>query len=300
MSPTASGIAITLGAIGLYFAIRAAPVEQCEFVHYRDYIGTDGAIEECGVGETAFFDLTKYRYPIVMKLQAVEPLVVGKSSTVTLQLTNSQGVPVTPEDIAISHTQKLHLLLIDSSLEHYIHVHPEPAGGMGLYSFDITPQSSGIYRTYLDFIALKSGRRVLASNELLVAPSEGQSPVSIAPDSTSERLSFTSDSFNFNLIPESDGFQLGRENRFRLEAHSATGELIFEPVMGAYAHIVAFKDDIDGFSHLHPTNPFVSQQDPRNPDLGFLFAPTEPGRYRLWAQMNINGQEKYIPFDIVL
>lgn len=300
MSPLSSSIVITLGTVALYFAIRAAPVQQCEFVHYRDYMGADGAIEECGVGETTFFDLSEYRYPIVMKLQPKEPLKAGQATTVTLHLTNSQGSPITPDEIAISHTQKLHLLLIDSTLEDYIHVHPAPAGGVGVYSFTFTPQSTGIYQSYLDFIALKSGRRVLASGELLVAPPDGESPTSIAPKKDHENLTFVEGEMIYNLVPEAEGFRLGQENRFRLKAESTGGELIYETVMGAYAHVVAFKDGVNGFAHLHPTNPFVSQQDPRNPDLGFVFAPTESGRYRLWTQLKINGHEKYIPFDIKL
>lgn len=299
--PYISAVFITLGMVALYFVIRAAPVQQCDFVHYRDYIGKDGAIEECGVGETAFFDLSQFRYPIKLRLEPTTPIVIGKPATINLSLSNSQGTPITPEDIAISHTQKLHLLLIDTSLEHYNHLHPEPTGTPGQYRFTFTPETVGLHQIYLDFIALRSARRVLASSELVVAP--GAVAPSSLPQPVAPQISYLYDSgdVRFRLVPEGDVFRLGEENRFHIEVESTqASSLSFDTVMGAYAHVVAFRDGINGFAHLHPTNPFVSQQDPANPDLGFLFAPTDSGRYRLWAQLHVNGKEHFIPFDLIL
>lgn len=130
-------LAISLGFLLLYAVIRNAPVEPCEVLHYGEYMNEDGAVENCGEEETAFFDMTKVRYPV-----------------------------------------------------------------------------------------------------------------------------------EFGLV------------------------------MGAYAHLVVFDEEGKGFAHLHPQNPFVGQQDPKNPDLRFSFFPADPGKYRLWAQLLIDGQERFVPFDL--
>ncbi|MGB0744532.1 MAG: hypothetical protein ACPGSB_08395, partial [Opitutales bacterium] len=95
-------------------------------------------------------------------------------------------------------------------------------------------------------------------------------------------------------------FPAGKESQLELNVKTQNGAyaIDFGLVMGAYAHLVVFDEAGKGFAHLHPQNPFIEQQDPHNPDLNFSFFPAEPGKYRLWAQLMIDGEERFVPFDL--
>jgi hypothetical protein len=67
--------------------------------------------------------------------------------------------------------------------------------------------------------------------------------------------------------------------------------------MGAFAHLVAFDDQRSGFAHLHPVEadplkPPHAQQ----PVLNFKLTIPEPGKYVIWAQVNLGGREEFVPF----
>ena len=55
--------------------------------------------------------------------------------------------------VARSHTQKIHLLAVDPSLEDYQHLHPVPDDLFdGIWHFTLTPKAFGEYRIFLDLI----------------------------------------------------------------------------------------------------------------------------------------------------
>src|SRR5207245_3582038 len=59
-------------------------------------------------------------------VRATAPLTVGKPATLFLRLERITGQPVLPADLIETHTRRIHLLIIDSSLTHYHHEHPQP------------------------------------------------------------------------------------------------------------------------------------------------------------------------------
>jgi hypothetical protein len=75
------------------------------------------------------------------------------------------------------------------------------------------------------------------------------------------------------------------------------GEVKLEPVMGALAHLVAFDQQRRGYAHLHPVQT-GHETDPHQPQLSFVYNTSLPGRYRLWAQVQLDGRERFLPFDI--
>ncbi len=270
-----------------YAGIRLVPVEPCEFLHYGDFVSADGVIEGCGYEETQFFDMDALRFPIIAKVTPLGELEAGQEVLMQLTLFTVQGRAIRPDDIAVSHTERVHALIIDPSLDDYQHIHPQPAGPPGHYTFSMIPQHAGKYSVYLDFILLATGRRTLVSTSFDVLGSvEGSS-----------NLTATNDS-DFELIIEEGALQANKDVVLRLDLRTGAGSATFQPVMGSYAHLVAFQKNRSGFAHLHPRNPLVQGQDPQDPDLSFSIRFDEPGRYRLWAQMNVNGSERFIPFDL--
>ena len=70
-----------------------------------------------------------------------------------------------------------------------------------------------------------------------------------------------------------------------------------QPVMGAFAHLVAFDDKRSGFAHLHPAQIDPLQPpDTTNPVLNFKLTIPTVGRYVIWSQVKIAGKEIFAPF----
>ena len=285
-------ILITLACVGVFVGLRSLPVEKCEFLHYGDYINAEGAIEGCGYEETEFFDMTAIRFPIIAGLSPLTELKAGELARFELTLFTTTGKPIIWEDVAISHTERIHAMVIDPSLQDYHHVHPQPAGPDGHYFLELTPERAGNYSVYLDFIPLLNSRRTLLRTEFTVE-GEGGTPL------PGEQLAFSDETFSYTFLPVSEDLVAGEELTFSLEVTSQDGgEVIFTPVMDSFAHVVAFDEAGKGFAHLHPINPFVEGQDPADPDLEFTFLFDEPGFYRVWAQIVVNGQHTFVPFDL--
>lgn len=285
---------ITLACVGVYFGLRSLPVEKCEFLHYGEFINSEGVIEGCGYEETEFFTMSEIRFPIVPVLTPLTDPEVGVATAFKLTLFTTTGKPVKWEEIAISHTERIHAMVVDPSLQDYQHLHPQAAGPAGHYLFEMTPQRAGEYRVYLDFIPLINSRRTLLQARFTV-PGEAGMP---QPDS---RLEHRDGSLQFAFIPSQDEVTAGEEVRFKLEVTTEDGSPTrFSPVMDSYAHVVAFDENKTGFAHLHPQNPFIEGQDPLNPDLEFAFLFDRPGYYRVWAQVIINDRQVFAPFDLTV
>ena len=278
---------LTAACIATYAGIRLVPVEPCEFLHYGDYVDADGVIEGCGYEETQFFDMDALRFPILAKVTPLGEAKVGEELLMKLTLFTSQGRPIELENIAVSHTERVHALIIDPSLDDYQHIHPQAAGPPGHYTFTMTPHNAGEYSVYLDFILLATGRRTLVSTSFHVHHG----------DEAADAL-VTTPADDFALVIEGGTARANEDVVLHLDLQTGADSAIFQPVMGSYAHLVAFQENRSGFAHLHPRNPFIREQDPRNPDLSFSIRLDEPGTYRIWAQLNVNGSERFIPFDL--
>lgn len=285
---------LTVACLGAFFGLRAVPVEPCDFLHYGDYVNAEGVIEGCGYEETGFFDLTELRFPVLVEVTPLSEIRPGEQATMRLTLETTTGRAISFEDLAVSHTKRLHAMIVDPSLGDYQHIHPVNGGAPGTYTFEFTPERAGDYAVFLDFIPLQNGRRTLLAARFSV-PGEAR-----PPQTDTRSLVHKTEDFAYELVPlENAPFTAGKETRFSLQITPLREqEYVFEPVMDSYAHIVAFEASRRGFAHFHPLNPFIDTQNPRDPDLEFVFSVDRPGHYRVWAQIAINGRERFIPFDL--
>jgi hypothetical protein len=72
-----------------------------------------------------------------------------------------------------------------------------------------------------------------------------------------------------------------------------------EPVMGAFAHVVAFDPERNGFAHLHPlAGDPLAPPDATAPVLAFRVTIPQPGRYIVWAQVRMEGRDRFAPFSL--
>lgn len=285
----------------VYFMLRALPNMECGFLHYIEVINEDGEIELCATNHAGFIDLSVLRYPIEVQFPDEAELHCGQKANVTLHLKTSGGMPIAEHELAITHTQKMHLMLIDLSLENYNHLHPKSTGFDGLYEFEFTPERSGTYRAFTEIVPRRSRRQAIAFSELEVA-----GPAAAAPKFQYSTECIV-DNFHFKLSRVPDVLKPRRDYPLNLNVTNSTNgqPARLELVMGAKGHMVAFDAHVQGFAHMHPVNRQNAPdrtEIPHGPNddstLTFYFNAPQSGWYRIFAQVQINGQPVYGRFDL--
>jgi hypothetical protein len=325
-NPWRRTIIITALAVAVFVGVRWLPVSG-DALHYTDFrVGEKNFLEFCEPGGPQFVPVDRVHSPVTLALDTRGPLHVGEAAHFTAKLTSSSGKPVTTDDLLVVHTEKLHLLIVDASLDDYQHIHPRPTGVPGEFSFDFAPRRSGAYRVFADFTPRATGRALYAGAALRVEPAadgrESAGASTAAPELAHvESTQATLDGFRFTLGLSKHPLRIndGAELTFSVARLDGGGPVVLEEIMGAYAHLVAFDEKCTGFAHLHPTAPagtpasaFAATQGsasasalaqtapPSPPDAPQLFALklTDPGFYRVWAQVKIAGRERFVPFGL--
>ena len=92
----------------------------------------------------------------------------GADVSATLTLTTFSGKPIAPEDLQVVQTKRIHLLVVDPSLDDYQHVHPEPGRRPGEWVFSFRPRFGGNYRLFADFTPVATNRGLYAETEMSV------------------------------------------------------------------------------------------------------------------------------------
>jgi len=289
--PWRSIILITAVALVLYVGVRLLPTGS-NLNHMDFRMEGKGALEFCDPANPQFIPVVAVRSPVVVTLQADREPARDQEIKFTLRLATASGKPVAPEDLIVAHTRKLHLLIVDPTLNDYQHVHPEPGRRAGEWVFTLTPQRAGTYRVFADFTPAATQRGLYASADFTVP-----GPVATVvrePNTTAQAARF-----NFELVTPRL-FLAGKvaDLKFRIESQGRDKVPVpLQPVMGAFAHLVAFDEARSGFAHLHPNEMDLSQPpDALRPELTFKVTIPSPGRYVIWAQVNLGGSESFVPF----
>lgn len=293
--PIVSISLLTVFFVAAYFVLRALPDAQCGFLHYEEVIHPDGTIEFCATNHAGFLDLTRLKYPVEMVL-ALEggSATQGSEQVVTLELLTSGGMPIAPHELAVTHTKKMHVMLIDPSLQDYHHVHPKADGLNGQYTFEFTPNRSGSYQIFTEIVPLRTRRQIIATGTIEVAGTPDAMVFERQTESVVDGLRFS-----LGNVPKE--MRTGVDYRFDLNVAAADGgAVVLEEVMGAGGHMVAFDQARKGFAHMHPMDsvPLGDAAVGNEADLTFLFNVPNSGWYRVFAQVQVDGREVFGHFDI--
>lgn len=301
--------ALTFGAILLYVVVRQLPTgTNLSHLDFRVQGGT--SIEFCDPANPQFIPVVAVPSPVSLTLQSAgAPPRADVPISLTATLATSTGKSIGPDDLLVTHTQKLHLLIFDSSARHYQHIHPVPGPRAGDWVFSFTPETPGTYRIFADFTPSATARGLYASADLEVAEAkdiaarkESAATKTVNETRDSElhvnATSVTQDGFIFQLVPATQPIRASLVTDFEFIASRKDGRPIeLEPVMDAYAHLVAVDEQRSGFAHLHP----AQLVDPKAAGaaaskLDFKVTIPRAGRYVIWAQVKIDGAERYVPF----
>jgi hypothetical protein len=282
---------ITAVALALYAGVRLLPTGS-NLSHMDFRMEGKGTLEFCDPANPQFIPVVAVRSPVVVTLQSDREPARDEEIKFTLKLATASGKPVAPEDLIVAHTRKLHLLIVDPTLNDYQHVHPEPGRRPGEWVFTLTPQRAGIYRVFADFTPAATQRGLYASADFTVPGTVAT--VVREPNATAQLARF-----NFELVTP-PLFQAGQvaDLKFRIESQGRDKVPVpLQPVMGAFAHLVAFDEVRSGFAHLHPNETDLSRPpDSLRPELNFKITIPSPGRYVIWAQVNLGGSDIFVPF----
>ena len=149
--------------VAAFFVLRALPDAECGFLHYVEIVNEDGEIELCATNHAGFIDLSRLKYPINIELAPEAELQPGMLHNIELDLETEGGMPIAAHELAITHTKKMHVMLVDPSLEDYHHVHPASEGFDGHFHFSFKPERSGTYRVFTEIVPNRSRRQAIAT-----------------------------------------------------------------------------------------------------------------------------------------
>ncbi len=235
---------------------------------------------------------------LLLTASADHPLVAGEPTQVKIRLNQRNGTPVTPSDLTITHTQPIHLLIVDPALEDYHHEHPVPTSTPGEYVFTFKPSRDTPYRLFADVVPTSSGVQEYPFTDL---PGTSVSPPIAKTENT---FLATAAGLTFRLSIEDldrQPLRAQQPRNLRITVEEGTHQPVtrLEPVMAAFAHLVGFYDDGHTVVHLHPAGGEITNPAFRGgPELDFKFYPPKPGFLRLYIQIQVNNQPVFAPFNL--
>ncbi len=280
---------ITAGALAVYLGMRFLPIGS-DLNHMDFRVDEKGAIEFCDPANPQFIPVVAVKSPVALALETDGAPVQHQRLRFTLTMRTASGKPIGPADLLVAHTRKLHLLVIDPTLNDYQHIHPEPGRRAGEWLFELEPSRTGTYLVFADFMPAATGRGLYASTEFTV-------PGPVPRVTRETNWTYSSGPYRFELAPLLD-LQAGVPNQFKLSVTRVDGKPVpLSPVMGAFAHLVAFDEARSGFAHLHPDQTDLTvPPDAVKPELTFKITIPRTGRYVVWSQMIVEEREVFVPF----
>jgi len=219
----------------------------------------------------------------------------GKPVPTVIRLTGPDGKPVTLGQLEVAHTEKIHLLVIDQSLTDYHHLHPVAGDKPGEYRFEFAPRFGGTYHIWADLVPKSTGKQEYSKTTVKV----GGAP---ATPSNSVNTTADVDGYRFDLKTENDApLQAGKSTTVTVKVTGSDGREFskLEPVMGAFAHMVAFPEDLASVTHVHPMGAEPKTAAERGgPELTFHVEGDKPGYHKFFLQTQIGGKDKFAAFGL--
>ena len=272
-------ILISILALGLFVLLKSLPDTHCALLHADHQPVLDRGLEFCGVNEEAnFYSPKDLQFPVKTEIKF-------NQNDGELRLVKSDGKLFYDYEIALSHTQKVHLhLKQNTGRNDYIHLHPV-SDDLGVWHFKFPEEflkgnPGGALQAYIDFVPLRSGRTILAE------ASGTWSHESELHDRVSRNKI---ESFTVTSNKSGDSATL----RVKLASGASSTPLKLKPIMGTLGHAVIFSTDPKktGYAHMHPS--LEGQEYESQPTLAFKLKLPAAGDYEIWININ-DGENDYL------
>ncbi len=220
-----------------------------------------------------------------------------KPTNITIHLTAADGSPLGEDKLKIVHTQKLHLLVIDQSLDDYQHLHPTVGNNPGDYVTSFTPRTDHSYIIWADITPVD------APHEYLRLTLDGKNPCSAPCVEKTTNTESMINNLHFSLAFDQPALKAGTAAMGTITVKDGAGKPAtnLEPVMGAFAHIVGFSEDLQNVVHIHPMGKEPTDDSQRGgPELKFHMELPKAGFTKLYAQTRVNDQDVFAPFGLAV
>lgn len=200
------------------------------------------------------------------------------------RIDHHDGEPVT--DYVEELSKELHLYVVNDDLTVFRHLHPTRAED-GTWSAPFDVPDAGGYRVVTEFIALDeggNGDHVVLGRPLALAPGD---PGDTAAEDRAVSVSV------------SEAPTAGPDGELRLVVSDAEGRPVeLGTYLGAYSHVTGFHRDTGAMVHLHPlAAPEVTEA---GSELTFHAEIDDPGDYRLFAQVRVDGFLHTVPVELTV
>jgi hypothetical protein len=194
----------------------------------------------------------------------------------------------------ILYEKPAHLIIVDSNLNFYSHIHPTSTED----GFTISTKfpKGGEYHLYLDYqpfggIEQQMGFTLTVGDQ--VVPSK-----SVASTDTNFTKLFGDYqvSLDFPKPLEASKLSVGQQNlTFTIKDKSGKPVTTLKPYLAAFGHLVMINRDTYEYLHVHPTNLTPPKPNANGgPQVSFmplgLYGPIKPGVYKVFAQFNPDGK----------
>lgn len=230
---------------------------------------------------------------IAVQVETNTPIESGKPINTKIKLIHTDtGKPITSQELAVKFTEKMHIFVIDQTLQDYHHIHPTPTNNPGEFVFNFTPNTNNSYNVWTDIKLLRDDQ----SHRLK----------STIPSARSQNIR-THIPTNTHTI--SDGVTINWQSPSTLRKDTSTtvdvtltdsmGNPItdLQPLMGAYAHLVGFSADGKSIVHTHPIGEEPATANDRGgPTMRFHITPDFTGSSQFYLQFKRGGKESYAAF----
>ncbi|MGB3330441.1 MAG: hypothetical protein WBA46_15880, partial [Thermomicrobiales bacterium] len=202
-------------------------------------------------------------------------------------------------DLPVSHEKPMHLILVSGDLQQFQHIHPTLQAD-GTWAVEATLPTEGTWVLYNEFI--RGDHTVLDQRQLVVGTASTVG-TTLTPDTAPQ----TVDGLTLSLgVP--DRIVAGQEVELTLAA-SKDGQPVttLQPYLAAAAHVAIVGADTTNFAHTHAEVATAGGDHATGdhalpatfgPDLVVHHTFEQAGTYKIWVQVNDNGEVITIPFVI--
>ncbi|MEV5414098.1 hypothetical protein AB0K60_35350 [Thermopolyspora sp. NPDC052614] len=201
----------------------------------------------------------------------------GEATDFRFVVTGPDGRPVT--GYATRHEKKLHLIVVNRTLDEFQHLHPELTGD-GVWTTRLTLPEAGDYRAFADF-APEGGKDLTLGVDLHAAGDyTPRTPAGV-------RRTAEVDGYTVRLDGEAS---VGSASKVTLRV-SKDGKPVtdLEPYLGAYGHLVALRAGDLAYLHVHPDGVPGDGRTTAGPDIAFQVEVPSRGDYRLFLDFKHDG-----------
>lgn len=292
---------------------RAQDASQVQYtcpMHPEVVSNTPGTCPKCkmdlvpkGAGKTGLHDATKFK----MDLETLPSTVEADQPVVLKFMPRNASDNSMLKDLSIVHEMPMHLLMVSSDLTWFAHEHPEvkpdgsyelayrfPRADNYLFYADITPQGS-------------STNQVFKLEKTIGKPTA--TTAQLTPKAT-----FAAEGFEYQLSSEPGALTAGKSATLTVRINKGGKPVTnVENYLGALGHMVVISEDKEQFLHAHPedhahtdaeskdpnhTHSGVTTPAAKGPNVSFMTLFPKAGKYKVWAQFNIDGKVRTAEFVI--